>query len=102
MISQGSNAIMGDSVELEKWQGETIVAMSASELAMIKIDSLPETGVYKVELRKLQDHRTSVVAEQQAEVADEPSSTFLKAGTARSGDEIESGRMDLRRGGMSH
>ena len=57
---------MGDSVGLDNWQKRTRIALLALELAMSEIDSLPDDSVYKVELRKLQDQNTLVVAEQQA------------------------------------
>jgi hypothetical protein len=60
MFSQQSNGIMGDSAKLKHWQERTKVAMSAFKMTMAPIDSLPETSVYKIELRKFQEYDPNI------------------------------------------
>jgi hypothetical protein len=53
MISQGPDI-------MEDWQKRTIAAMSAFEMAMAPIDSLPEDGVYKTELKEFQKYDPNI------------------------------------------
>lgn len=103
MIRQDPNGILGDSVGLENWQKRTRVALSALELAMSEIDSLPDDSIYKVELRKLQDQNTLVVAEQQAHsgyhTIDGP--VLHGHSTAWGTEELREAHMDCKRRKMS-
>lgn len=103
MIRQDSNGIMGDSVGMENWQKRTRVALSALELAMSEIDSLPNDSVYKVELRKIQDQNTLFVADPRAHsgynTVDEP--ILQEQSTAWGIEELRKDHMDCKRRKMT-
>lgn len=75
------------------------VALSALGLATSEIDSLPDDGVYKVELQKLQDRNTMDVAEQPVHDGHGPISP--EGSTAWGVEEIREEHMDCKRRKMT-
>ena len=90
---------MGDSVGLDNWQKRTRVALSALELAMLEIDSLPYDSIYKVELRRLQHQDTLDDAEQPAHSRHGP--VLQEQSMAWGVEEIREDCMDCKRRKMS-
>lgn len=86
---------MDDSVIPKDWQKRAIVAMSASELAMSRIDSLPKTSKYAFELKSIQEEKSKQRACSSLSLGPKPKDSRAVTSLS-SGNPVNGGR-----GGMS-